>query len=231
MFNIPTNCFVDLHKPVNFLIWCLLFFPSSPTTQTTHNHTKRLPPNSPTSTNTPRSLPSPHVSPGMTENRARQFWELRRHLRKNKVSITLSARIQTLSGRAVVAVGLAVGVVLCCRLCWGSGGGVALVFLLALSWRERPKRVDGFGALLWEDEVKNIPFYVFFGAHALLQNVWSKSIVCSSALETSLAFLGNCWKCCCYSIQCSFEYKAIRKTQGDSDSSFFCHPHGLAKEY
>jgi len=31
---------------------------------------------------------------GMTENRARQFWELRRHLRKNKVSITLSARIQ-----------------------------------------------------------------------------------------------------------------------------------------
>lgn len=31
---------------------------------------------------------------GMTENRARQFWELRRHLRKNKVSITLNARIQ-----------------------------------------------------------------------------------------------------------------------------------------
>lgn len=31
---------------------------------------------------------------GMTENRARQFWELRRHLRKNRVSITLSARIQ-----------------------------------------------------------------------------------------------------------------------------------------
>jgi len=31
---------------------------------------------------------------GMTENRARQFWELRRHLRKNHVSITLSARIQ-----------------------------------------------------------------------------------------------------------------------------------------
>ena len=34
------------------------------------------------------------IRSGMTENRARQFWELRRHLRKNRVSITLSARIQ-----------------------------------------------------------------------------------------------------------------------------------------
>eukprot|EP00931_Biecheleriopsis_adriatica_P060450 TRINITY_DN36307_c0_g1_i1.p1 TRINITY_DN36307_c0_g1~~TRINITY_DN36307_c0_g1_i1.p1 ORF type:complete len:741 (-),score=129.71 TRINITY_DN36307_c0_g1_i1:82-2304(-) len=31
---------------------------------------------------------------GMTENRSRQFWELRRHMRKNHVSITLSTRIQ-----------------------------------------------------------------------------------------------------------------------------------------
>ena len=30
------------------------------------------------------SLCPPSTSPGMTENRARQFWELRRHLRKNK---------------------------------------------------------------------------------------------------------------------------------------------------
>eukprot|EP00930_Biecheleria_cincta_P034000 TRINITY_DN23531_c0_g1_i1.p1 TRINITY_DN23531_c0_g1~~TRINITY_DN23531_c0_g1_i1.p1 ORF type:complete len:821 (+),score=139.02 TRINITY_DN23531_c0_g1_i1:68-2530(+) len=31
---------------------------------------------------------------GITENRSRQLWELRRHLRKHKVSIALSARIQ-----------------------------------------------------------------------------------------------------------------------------------------